>query len=137
MLIIGTAALLFFGPDQLPKVARRAGQVVREVQATSQSFIREMELAADEPSASAYGAHPPYAPETFRHEPYAPDPNVDGAASEPYATPYAAETELNLPPWDEAESRQPPPPPREDGRALRPRAPGTAGYEGTLKDPPI
>jgi len=48
MLIIGAAALLFFGPDQLPKVARRAGQVVREVQSTSQSFIREMERAADE-----------------------------------------------------------------------------------------
>jgi len=48
MLIIGAAALLFFGPDQLPKVAKRAGQVVREVQNTSQSFIREMERAADE-----------------------------------------------------------------------------------------
>jgi sec-independent protein translocase protein TatB len=48
MLIIGAAALLFFGPDQLPKVARRAGQVVRDVQNTSQSFIREMERAADE-----------------------------------------------------------------------------------------
>lgn len=48
MLIIGAAALLFFGPDQLPKVAKRAGQVVREVQNTSQAFIREMERAADE-----------------------------------------------------------------------------------------
>ncbi len=48
MLIIGAAALIFFGPDQLPKVARRAGQVVRDVQNTSQSFIREMERAADE-----------------------------------------------------------------------------------------
>ena len=48
MLIIGAAALLFFGPDQLPKVARRAGQVMRDVQNTSQAFIREMERAADE-----------------------------------------------------------------------------------------
>ena len=47
-MIIGAAALIFFGPDQLPKVARRAGQVVRDVQNTSQSFIREMERAADE-----------------------------------------------------------------------------------------
>jgi Sec-independent protein translocase protein TatA len=47
MLIIGAAALIFFGPDQLPKVARKAGQVVREVQNTSQSFIREMERAAE------------------------------------------------------------------------------------------
>jgi len=48
MLILGAAALIFFGPDQLPKVARKAGQVVREVQNTSQSFIREMERAADD-----------------------------------------------------------------------------------------
>jgi len=48
MLILGAAALLFFGPDQLPKVARRAGHVMRDIQSTSQSFIREMERAADE-----------------------------------------------------------------------------------------
>jgi len=47
-LLIGAAALIFFGPDQLPKVAKRAGQVVRDVQNTSQSFIREMERAADD-----------------------------------------------------------------------------------------
>ncbi|GAC1305874.1 MAG: hypothetical protein NVSMB19_17630 [Vulcanimicrobiaceae bacterium] len=47
MVIIGAAALIFFGPDQLPKVARRAGQAIRDVQNTSQSFIREMERAAD------------------------------------------------------------------------------------------
>ena len=48
MLVIGGAALLFFGPDQLPGVARKVGSVVRELQMTSQSFIREMERAADE-----------------------------------------------------------------------------------------
>jgi Sec-independent protein translocase protein TatA len=53
MLIIGAAALLFFGPDQLPKVAKKAGQAIREVQNTSQAFLREMERAADEPD------HPP------------------------------------------------------------------------------
>ena len=46
--IVGALALIFFGPDQLPRVARRAGQMVREVQMTSQSFVREMERAADE-----------------------------------------------------------------------------------------
>jgi sec-independent protein translocase protein TatA len=53
MAVAGAVALLLFGPDQLPKVARRAGQIIRDVQNTSQSFIREMERAADEPSASA------------------------------------------------------------------------------------
>jgi Sec-independent protein translocase protein TatA len=47
MAILGGAALLLFGPEQLPKIARRVGGVVRDVQNTSQSFIREMERAAD------------------------------------------------------------------------------------------
>jgi Sec-independent protein translocase protein TatA len=53
MLIIGAAALLFFGPDQLPKVAKRAGQAMREVQNTSAAFIREIERAAEEPDPPA------------------------------------------------------------------------------------
>lgn len=63
MIVIGAVALLFFGPDQLPKVARNAGRVIRDVQATSQSFIREMERAADEPEhetpRSPWTAPPP------------------------------------------------------------------------------
>jgi Sec-independent protein translocase protein TatA len=45
--LLGGAALLLFGPEQFPKVARRAGSIVRDVQATSQQFIREMGRAAD------------------------------------------------------------------------------------------
>lgn len=52
MLVIGGAALIFFGPDQLPSVARKVGSVVRELQMTSQSFIREMERAADDAEAA-------------------------------------------------------------------------------------
>lgn len=48
MAIIGALALIFFGPEQLPRVAKRVGHVVRDVQNTSQAFIREMERAADE-----------------------------------------------------------------------------------------
>jgi Sec-independent protein translocase protein TatA len=47
MALLGAAALLLFGPDQLPKVVRKVGQFTREVQNTSQSFIREMERAAE------------------------------------------------------------------------------------------
>lgn len=46
--ILGAVALLVFGPEQLPKVARKFGSVMRDVQNTSQQFIREMERAADE-----------------------------------------------------------------------------------------
>ena len=48
MALLGAAALMFFGPEQLPKVARKAGLLIRDVQNTSQSFIREMERAADD-----------------------------------------------------------------------------------------
>ena len=47
MALLGAAALMFFGPEQLPKVARKAGMLIRDVQNTSQSFIREMERAGD------------------------------------------------------------------------------------------
>jgi Sec-independent protein translocase protein TatA len=46
--ILGAVALLVFGPEQLPKVARKFGSVMRDVQNTSSQFIREMERAADE-----------------------------------------------------------------------------------------
>jgi|GEM_PF-555932 len=47
MALLGAAALLLFGPEQLPRVMRKAGTVMRDIQNTSQSFIREMERAAD------------------------------------------------------------------------------------------
>jgi Sec-independent protein translocase protein TatA len=43
--ILGVGALLLFGPDRLPGIMRKAGHVMRDVQNTSQSFIREMETA--------------------------------------------------------------------------------------------
>ncbi len=64
MAVAGVVALLLFGPEQLPKVARKAGQLVRDVQNTSQSFIRELERAADEheTSPSAVSAAAPLPP---------------------------------------------------------------------------
>ena len=49
MAILGAAALMFFGPDQLPKVAKKVGGFMRDVQSTSNQFIREMERAAEDP----------------------------------------------------------------------------------------
>ncbi len=45
--IIGALALLLFGPDRLPGMMRQAGRFMREVQNTSQSFVAEMERAAE------------------------------------------------------------------------------------------
>lgn len=47
MAILGVLALLVFGEEKLPGIMRQAGRVMREVQNTSHSFIREMEHAAD------------------------------------------------------------------------------------------
>jgi sec-independent protein translocase protein TatB len=47
VMVVSVLALLLFGPDQLPKIMRQAGRVMREVQNTSHSFIAEMERAAD------------------------------------------------------------------------------------------
>lgn len=47
VLVVSVLALLLFGPDRLPKVMRQAGRFMRDVQHTSQSFIAEMERAAD------------------------------------------------------------------------------------------
>jgi Sec-independent protein translocase protein TatA len=65
MAIIGALALMLFGPEQLPKVARKVGHVMRDIQNTSQAFIREMERAADEYEPE--GAVPHYDP--YLYEP--------------------------------------------------------------------
>lgn len=99
MLILGAAALLFFGPDQLPKVARRAGHVMRDIQSTSQSFIREMERAADEAEFKENAAR-------VEPVPYVAEPAVTEA---PIAEPAVAETSVSEPPADTSHAAEPPP----------------------------
>lgn len=91
MLIIGAVALIAFGPDQLPKVARKAGQLLRDVQNTSQGFIREMERSADDLDVSATSPPTPssmygsLAEPTPAYEPYAshePE-SISASANEP------------------------------------------------------
>ncbi len=47
MAVLGVLALLVFGEQKLPGIMRQAGRIMREVQNTSHSFVREMERAAD------------------------------------------------------------------------------------------
>jgi TatA/E family protein of Tat protein translocase len=59
IMVVSVLALLLFGPDRLPKIMRQAGRFMREVQNTSQSFVAEMERAADvadEAEPPAYAA---------------------------------------------------------------------------------
>ena len=82
--IIGAVALLVFGPEQLPRVARKFGSVMRDVQNTSQQFIREMERAADEIEAPlpSHSLLDPAAPlEPFPHPAYEPTlPGLEATA---------------------------------------------------------
>jgi Sec-independent protein translocase protein TatA len=94
MAMLGAAALLLFGPEQLPRVARKAGGFMRDIQNTSQSFIREMERAADLQDVAAKVVPPPYEPAAYDPAPYeAADEHVaDGTpAYEP--EPYESEPE--------------------------------------------
>jgi len=61
VLVVSILALLLFGPDRLPKVMRQAGRFMRDVQHTSQSFIAEMERAADLPEPPPPAIPPPAA----------------------------------------------------------------------------
>ena len=47
IMVVSVLALLLFGPDRLPKMMRQFGKVMRDLQNTSQSFVAEMERAAD------------------------------------------------------------------------------------------
>ena len=44
--IVFLIALLLFGPDQLPRIARQVGEAMRHMQTTTQTFMNEMERAA-------------------------------------------------------------------------------------------
>ncbi|MDQ6924765.1 MAG: twin-arginine translocase TatA/TatE family subunit [Candidatus Eremiobacteraeota bacterium] len=119
MAILGAAALLFFGPEQLPRIARKAGNVMREVQNTSASFIRELERAAD--IEDVKDAKP--------YEPPAYEPPPDESAYEPAAydaAPYVAAPYDGGVPYDT--SRYEPPAPD-------PEAPKTAAPKSAASAP--
>ena len=83
MALLGVAALMLFGPEQLPRVARKAGNVMRDLQNTSQSFIREMERAADlqdEAAVAKSSEVTPYDPVPYEAQPYEAPGDPLGAA---------------------------------------------------------
>lgn len=71
--ILGALALILFGPEKLPGMMRKAGKVMREVQNTSQSFVREMERAADLHEAQSQ-------PASMVQPPAMPPPTIDAKA---------------------------------------------------------
>lgn len=60
-ILIFVVALLLFGPEHLPRIARQLGDAMRHVQATTNSFMSEMERAA----AASDHASPTWAPPSY------------------------------------------------------------------------
>ncbi len=51
MLVIGVFALLVFGPQRLPEIARSIGKAMRELKKVSGDFNRELQIGFDEEPA--------------------------------------------------------------------------------------
>ena len=84
-LLILIVALLLFGPDQLPKIARRLGDAMRGMQSTTHTFMLEMERAAAQDDAKGSGSPEPArsatSPEGVDEYDHAPElPNSDEIA---------------------------------------------------------
>src|SRR5215472_2324491 len=79
--IVFLLALLLFGPEQLPRIARQLGEAMRHIQTTTHTFMNEMERAArvDESPATHVDTPPlpgemPEAPQLDDAERSAPHP---------------------------------------------------------------
>ncbi len=60
-IIVFVVALLLFGPEHLPKVARQLGDAMRQVQNTTSTFMAEMDraaAAAEHPTQSTWSPPP-------------------------------------------------------------------------------
>jgi sec-independent protein translocase protein TatB len=74
--IVFLLALLLFGPEQLPKLARQLGEAMRHIQNTTHAFMQEMERAGDAADASSPHVHA----DPFPIEPpLLPEPPVEAA----------------------------------------------------------
>lgn len=50
MLVIGVFALLVFGPQKLPEMARQVGRAIREFKKATNELTSELKLGMDEPA---------------------------------------------------------------------------------------
>ena len=62
--IVFVLALLLFGPEQLPKLARQLGEAMRHIQSTTHTFMQEMERAAETEQSPAPVPEPAAEPQS-------------------------------------------------------------------------
>ncbi len=88
--IVFLLALLLFGPEQLPRIARQLGEAMRHIQTTTHSFMNEMERAARTDDATA---HVPYSKDGEETQPHGiamvEPPETPAQHDEPASTPPA------------------------------------------------
>jgi TatA/E family protein of Tat protein translocase len=72
--IVFLLALLLFGPEQLPRIARQLGEAMRHMQATTHSFMNEMERAARSTEVEPVEPAPPPFPELEQTKVEGPQP---------------------------------------------------------------
>lgn len=53
MLVIGVFALLVFGPQKLPEMARQFGRAIREFKKATSELTDELKLGMDQPAPTA------------------------------------------------------------------------------------
>jgi len=68
-ILIFVAALLLFGPEHLPKIARQLGDAMRHVQNTTNSFMAEMDRAAAAADLKAHTTWDPPPAESWESPP--------------------------------------------------------------------
>ncbi len=56
MLVIGVFALLVFGPQKLPEMARSVGRAIREFKRATGELTQELHAGLDQPSPKAKSA---------------------------------------------------------------------------------
>ena len=74
--IVFILALLLFGPEQLPKLARQLGEAMRHIQNTTHTFMMEMERAADVAEQHVHEPVPIEAPQLPDEIPAADEPRL-------------------------------------------------------------
>ena len=85
--IVFVLALLLFGPEQLPRIARQLGEAMRHIQTTTHSFMNEMERAARVDDAPTLPMPPLPSEETYPATTHAAVENVEAVATDPTHVP--------------------------------------------------